>query len=345
MDSEVGEPGTSSLPDGNLEAGPVQPDDDVRKELQAYLVADSSRVGEMYRLLEEGLAADTITERLEGGAAGAWQYRRMVRALLDGNLPTAPTVALAAARRYRTVLKTPGFSAAARAYLQANLDELERRASDPARLDQEAQQASQQTQQAEARNEVGVYVYALPHYIRHPYDQATGRTLLKVGHSSSDVIVRFRNQTRTTALPEEPILLRIYRTSGNSAAPAESAFHRLLDAADHSRTIGRSAGREWFLTHNKCSTRSPERSASTSTESTRANSKTTDRMPIPSGLRHPGGCGPTAVAERDREYRRAEFLLLPNRRLAVRSACMACPAQMTWFCTLKPTAADDLTAA
>jgi hypothetical protein len=32
-------------------------------------------------------------------------------------------------------------------------------------------------------------------------------------------------------------------------------------------------------------------------------------------------------------------------RLAVRSACMARPAQMTWFCTLKPTAADDLTAA
>jgi hypothetical protein len=26
----------------------------------------------MYRLLEEGLAADAIAERLEGGAAGAW---------------------------------------------------------------------------------------------------------------------------------------------------------------------------------------------------------------------------------------------------------------------------------
>ena len=139
----------------------------------------------------------------------------------------------------------------ARSYLQANLNELERRASDPARLDEEAQRASKQTQQAEARNEVGVYVYALPHYIRHPYDQASGRTLLKVGHSNSDVIVRFRNQTRTTALPEEPILLRIYRTNGDSAAPAEATFHRLLDAADHSRTIGKSAGREWFLTHTR----------------------------------------------------------------------------------------------
>ena len=151
----------------------------------------------------------------------------MVRALLDGNLPTAPTIALAAARRYRTMLKTPALSAPARSYLQANLNELERRASDPARLDEEAQRASEQTQQAEARNEVGVYVYALPHYIRHPYDQASGRTLLKVGRSDSDVIMRFRNQTRTTALPEEPILLRIYRTNGASAAPAEATFHRL----------------------------------------------------------------------------------------------------------------------
>ena len=240
-----------SLPPEPAEGGPVQPSEEVRNELRSYLAIDSSRVGEVYRLLEEGLAPDAIAERLEGGAAGAWQYRRMVRALLDGNLPTAPTIALAAARRYRTMLKTPALSAAARSYLQANLNELERRASDPARLDEEAQRASEQTQQAEARNEVGVYVYALPHYIRHPYDQASGRTLLKVGRSDSDVIMRFRNQTRTTALPEEPILLRIYRTNGASAAPAEATFHRLLDAADHSRTLGKSAGREWFLTHTR----------------------------------------------------------------------------------------------
>jgi hypothetical protein len=60
--------------------------------------------------LRRDSGADAIAERLEGVegvAADAWQYRRMVRALLDGNLPTAPTIALAAARRYRTVLKTP----------------------------------------------------------------------------------------------------------------------------------------------------------------------------------------------------------------------------------------------
>ena len=67
----------------------MQPSGEVRNELRSYLAIDSSRVGEVYRLLEEELAPDAIAERLEGGAAGAWQYRRMVRALLDGNLPSS----------------------------------------------------------------------------------------------------------------------------------------------------------------------------------------------------------------------------------------------------------------
>ena len=97
MDYEADSTEATSFPGRNPEPGPVQPGDEVRKELQAYLAADSSRVGEMYRLLEEELAPDAIAERLGEGAGGAWQYRRMVRALLDGNLPGAPTVALAAA--------------------------------------------------------------------------------------------------------------------------------------------------------------------------------------------------------------------------------------------------------
>jgi len=69
----------------------------VRTELRGYLAADSSCVGEVYQLHEEGLGADAIAERLEGGAVCAWQYRRMVRALLNGSLPTALTIVLAAA--------------------------------------------------------------------------------------------------------------------------------------------------------------------------------------------------------------------------------------------------------
>lgn len=219
MDYEAGATDVSSFAEGNPAAGSVQPSDDVRKELQAYLAADSSRIGEVYRLVEEGLAADVIAERLEGGAAGAWQYRRMVSAVLDGNLPTAPTVVLAAARQYRTVLKAPTLSAAARSYLQANLDKLERRASDPPAWTKKYSRPASRPSKPRPATRSASTSTPLPHYIRHPYDQASGRTLLKVGRSDSDVIVRFRSQTRTTALPEEPILLRIYRTAETRRHP------------------------------------------------------------------------------------------------------------------------------
>jgi hypothetical protein len=74
-------------------ADPVQPSDEVRKELREYLEADSTRIGEMYRLTEEGLDSSAIAEQLGKGAGGQWKYARMVRALLDGDLPTAPTIA------------------------------------------------------------------------------------------------------------------------------------------------------------------------------------------------------------------------------------------------------------
>lgn len=186
-----------------------------------------------------------------GSSGFVWNYGRLARALVDGDLPTAPTVALAAARRFRSILRTASLSEATRSYLETNLDELERRANDVERREQEVQRAQEQTQRAEARNEIGIYVYALPHYLRYPFEPDSGRTLLKVGRSDSDVIVRFRTQTRTTALPEEPILLRIYRTPGAATAPVESKFHRLLEAADHSRSVARSAGREWFLTSTR----------------------------------------------------------------------------------------------
>jgi hypothetical protein len=50
----------------------------------------------------------------------------------------------------------------------------------------EVEGAVEATLAAEATHGPGIYVYTLPHYLRHPYDPATGRTLLKVGHSGVD---------------------------------------------------------------------------------------------------------------------------------------------------------------
>jgi hypothetical protein len=242
----VGRPaGTSAVPVTG------EPSPEVAQQLRALLEADDSRLGEVYRGLQRNLTADEIAAELGVGTSNfVWNYNQTVRALLEGEVPSAPTVALGVARKFRALLKSK-VSPEVRAYLQANLVELEFRANDEGARVVEVERLQEQTEEAEALNEVGVYVYALPHYLRYPFDPATGRTLMKVGRSDSDVILRFRNQTRTTALPEEPVLLRIYATGPGSNAEAESIFHRLLVAADHSRSVARAAGREWFVTSTR----------------------------------------------------------------------------------------------
>lgn len=233
--------------------GPIHPTTEVRTEVAAILEADESRLGDVYRGLQRELSADAIAEYLGVFTSNfVWNYQQTIKALLDGDLPAKPTVALAVARRFRTMLKSPHLSPVLRAYLNTNLEELERRANNEMARVAEAKQAQEHTEQAEALNEIGIYVYALPHYLRYPFESESGRTLMKVGRSGSDVMVRFRNQTRTTALPEEPILLRIYRTNGTiDVISVERDFHQLLEAAGHYRSVARSAGREWFATSTR----------------------------------------------------------------------------------------------
>jgi len=232
---------------------PLTPGPEVRAELETYLRNDNSRLGEIFELLNSGLDAEAI--RIKFGlerSTFVWSYQRLIRALLDGDLPTAPTVAQSSARKFRAIIKSKVLSASANDVLSANLLILEERASNSLIIERETAEALDASTSAEAEAIVGIYVYVLPHYLRHPYEPDSGRTLLKVGRSDRDVIERFRNQTRTTALPEEPLLLRIYPVlSEEGSATAELTFHRLLEAADHDRSRARTGGTEWFLTSVK----------------------------------------------------------------------------------------------
>lgn len=229
--------------------GPVKPSDAVRQELEAYLETDSTSFGDVWRRTRDGETPEQIGEaRGTQSSTFVWRDARMAKALLDGNLPTAPTVALTTARKFRSIIKTAELSDEAVRVLTINLRELERRSEDPEARDAEERAALKSTTKVESEGTAGIYVYALPHYLRYPYDQESGHTLLKVGHSSRDVISRFRNQTRTTALPEEPILLRIYPVGDEASNSVERKFHQLLQAADHERSAARTGGTEWFLT-------------------------------------------------------------------------------------------------
>ena len=226
---------------------PETPSESVREELIEFLNEDETRLGQVYRGLEEGLSAEQIAKSLEIATPNfVWNYSVMVGALLDGTLPSAPTVALQVARKFRKIVATADLSAETVSYLQFNQALLEALADNSMSLKQEEEQALRATEAAERTRSPGVYVYALPHYLRYPYDPTTGRTLLKVGCTDNNAIQRFLDQTRTTALPEEPVLLRIY--ASDNAQEMEKSFHSVLTAFDHSKKVERAAGKEWFLT-------------------------------------------------------------------------------------------------
>jgi hypothetical protein len=223
---------------------------DRRAEVERILAEDATVLGRVWAYDEEGLSAQEMAERENTTGAGfVSNYRSLIRALRDDDVPTSPTLSLQAARRVRSWLKKVDLSDDLRAELVDLESRLMSRAGDVDAQSQEVDTAVQQTRAAEASGQPGIYVYTLPHYLRYPFDPDSGRTLLKVGHSATDAHYRAASQGRLTALPEDPILLRIYPVA--ASAEAEKYFHAWLRDADHAGNRTRRGGSEWFVTSTK----------------------------------------------------------------------------------------------
>ncbi|MDE2742232.1 MAG: GIY-YIG nuclease family protein [Gemmatimonadota bacterium] len=234
-------------------------------EVERALSADEKRLGKVWRLSREGLNPNEIAEKSGYSKAYVNHCTRMIKALVDSTLPNTTTLM---ARRYGPILRDfvkrhqeEYLSDATVAEIGKRADEwadeCARRANDPVKREEEEQKFERQTSAAEQEEVPGIYVYALPHYLRYPVetsenDETDDRTYLKVGMSERDAIKRFRQQRGSTALPEPPILLRIYvGSNGMDIAEVERKIHRHLAHADHVRNSERGAGTEWFLTHLK----------------------------------------------------------------------------------------------
>jgi hypothetical protein len=141
------------------ELGPVRPSPDVEDEITEFIRNDQKRLGEVFRGLDRGLTADEIAAELGVATSGfVWNQSRMIQALTKGDLPTAPTLALVAARTFRRLLRSKQWTPATHSYLERNIAELDRRANDEVARTVEVQQAREQTERAEAKNTPGVYV-------------------------------------------------------------------------------------------------------------------------------------------------------------------------------------------
>lgn len=240
---------------GRMDHAPVDvPDEDpIKAEILAYLENDATRLGDVHRMRATGLTPAQMAEEIGVPSVGfAYSYGQQLDALTDGTLPRRSAhIARQTAARIRTLLKSQRWSSATRDYLLDLETQLESIANDDATRDREETEALERTDSVESRGTPGIYVYSLPHYLRYPFDADRGHTLFKVGRSEVDVFGRVDGQRRTTALPEDPLLLRVYKTEPGQSSDIERYFHTFLEDADHARSRATRGGREWFLTTTK----------------------------------------------------------------------------------------------
>lgn len=219
---------------------------------------EGRRIGQVWKRLGVGRTPVEIADELGGQPNWVYSYKRYISAIEEGGLPSAPSPARQCGRALRGFSRRHEdiLSEDARSRMQDLANECDRIAGDPQRQATEDQELRERTRDAESRRTSGIYVYSLPHYLKYPLepsedDDIDDRTCLKVGRSDTDVHDRVATQARATAVPEDPILLRIYRPRDSveeELKPVEDKIHDHLIAAGHKRSRQAGGRREWFVT-------------------------------------------------------------------------------------------------
>lgn len=225
-----------------------------REQIVGALRSNEGRLGEVFRLKEEGIFtnAEIVARGAAANAGAAGNMRATLRSILEDFIPRSPAVAAMAGRSIGGLLRAnAALGEEARSYLltvRARLDDVAH--SEEAIAEEDSQiTSSSETLERNAANQSGVYVYTLPTYYRTPKKTDPDRFLFKIGKTDRFAGERIRDQQRLTGLPEDPWLLRVYRSETRSPADIERVFHDLLENAGHSRGTGRYAGTEWFATN------------------------------------------------------------------------------------------------
>lgn len=165
-------------------------DFDRRTEVASLLDDDEGNIGDAWRRLKAGETPQQVAESWGVTVGPVYSFINLQNALLDGTVSSGPSVARGVAGRIRTWLRTKPLSPQLRQALELQEQQLNAVVNDAQAARTESDEAVQKSKDAEAEDIAGIYVYTLPHYIRYPYDPKTGRTLLKVGHSSVDALYR-----------------------------------------------------------------------------------------------------------------------------------------------------------
>jgi len=225
----------------------------ISAELAGLLVSDDRQLGAVYREVQAGQSSNvTIAENGAAASSNAvGNLRAVITALTQGKVPTSSSLARQAAASIGRFL-SEDLSDETRAYLVELRDQLR---SYVASAKAQAEDLEEAVQEAPRLKEFldtahGVYVYTFPHYMLHKDDADTGRMRVKIGHTSKGVWRRVVDQVRQAGMPEDPVILRVYRSETLTPQQAEQRIHRFLDSigVERSSSTNVQGGKEWFST-------------------------------------------------------------------------------------------------
>ena len=227
---------------------------ELHQELTQALRSNDGQLGKVFALLESGSV--TNRELVDGFAAAnqgaAANLRVTVKAVLDGVFPSGPSVAAQSRRSIGGLIRdNPGLSEAARSHLEDLRTKLESIATDSAAIELEDQDLEVRSKDLELSLEsmAGVYVFTLPSFYRAVQKTDPERFWFKIGKTERNTGKRVREIMRSTGLPEDPLILRVYTHPIRTPKEIETEFHKLLISAGHYRAIGDQTGRDWFATN------------------------------------------------------------------------------------------------
>ena len=209
---------------GDAPSGNMAPVDEIRE----LISTNEGRLGEVYRLTEQGMTPELIASQLNVATVGfVYAYRYQIQAALTGKPTTGTelrrqTVSAlnSLLRRARGVLST-----AALALLMANKAAVEAAGAelDPtaeAKADNAEKNAAVHTL-IDLNRVAGISAFSYGWYLESPVDAERGNTLIKVG-LATDVAERIRSYTSgvRTHMPEPLVLMRvIQQTIGTWSKP------------------------------------------------------------------------------------------------------------------------------
>ena len=229
-----------------------------REEIDKALDGYDFKLGQVWSLLKDELPDEKIAEDVDlAKPHNVYLYRIAIEIIRqERSVPDSPSSAQRYARNIRKFLKNckDQLSEPVREELERLEEECSRRASDQKAIAEQSGEMERETRKQESSGRPGIYVYTLPHYYYCPIepsndDDLNDRTYFKVGQSERDAEKRVKNQS-TTALPEPPLVLRIYSPKENNGdtPKIEKKLHKILRAANHKQNREKGAGKEWFLT-------------------------------------------------------------------------------------------------